>query len=163
MVIDRNNEELRKKLLPAANNQPQITEASHLIIFAAWDNVTEERINEFVQNVSDTRGIPLESMETFKNRMAGLPKRSNEDNFNWAARQTYIALGNGLVAAAMEEVDATPMEGFNAPAFDDILGLKEKGLRSVTILALGYRDEVSDPIVKFKKVRRSAEKLFVYY
>ncbi|MBA2610587.1 MAG: NAD(P)H-dependent oxidoreductase [Bacteroidetes bacterium] len=161
LVIE--NQELRKKLLPAGNNQPQIIEASQLIVFAAWETVTEEKISAYIKDIAEVRGVTIESLEGFKGMMAGLPGRDAEQNFNWAARQTYIALGTGLVAAAIEGVDATPMEGFNAPAFDEILNLKEKGLRSVSIMALGYRDAERDPFAKLKKVRRSKENLFIHF
>ena len=161
LVIE--NEELRKKLLPVANNQPQITEASHLIVFAAWENINEEKVNEYMQDIANTRGISVESLEVFKNRLVSLTARSPEQNFNWAARQTYIALGTGLVAAAFEEVDATPMEGFDNAAFDEILNLNQKGLKSVSIMTLGYRDAENDPLANFKKVRRSSEKLFIHF
>jgi nitroreductase len=82
-------------------------------------------------------------------------------NFQWAARQAYIGLGHALVAAATEHIDATPMEGFNAAALDEILGLKEKGLKSVVIMTLGYRDDEKDPYVKAKKVRRPNEEFFI--
>ena len=88
-------------------------------------------------------------------------KRSGQENFEWAARQAYIALGVGLVAAAINEVDATPMEGFDGPSMDKVLGLKEKGLRSVVLMALGYRDEKNDYLVHAKKVRKPSNVLFV--
>lgn len=161
IVIDSKNEALRKKLSPAANNQPQILQASHLLIFAAWENVTEEKVNDYMANIAATRNIPVEAIEGFKNMIIGFTKRSAEENFSWAARQAYIALGTGLIAAATENVDATPMEGFNPAAVDEVLGLKEKGLKSVLIMPIGYRDEANDPIVKLKKVRRSSEKFFI--
>ena len=161
-IIVVEDAETRKKLLPAAYNQSQITDASHLLIFAAWENVTEERVDGYLKDISDTRGIPVESLTTYKGMMAGLLGRSAEVNMNWAARQAYIALGTGLIAAAAEEVDSTPMEGFTPAAFDEILNLKEKGLKSLAILALGYRDAEHDPIVKLKKVRQSKEKLFIH-
>jgi nitroreductase len=156
------DQETRKKLLPAAYNQSQITDASHLLVFAAWENITEEKLTGYIQNISDIREVSVESLAPFKNYMSSLLTRSPEENMNWAARQAYIALGTGLIAAAFEEVDATPMEGFNPSAFDEILNLKEKGLKSVAILALGYRDAENDPIVKIKKVRQPKEKLFIH-
>ena len=116
-----------------------------------------------MQTIAGTRGMPIESLDVFKNRLIGLTARSTDDNFNWAARQTYIAMGTGLIAAAEEGVDATPMEGFDASGFDEVLKLKEKGLRSVSIMTLGYRDVVNDPTVQFKKVRRSSENLFIHF
>ncbi|MCH5689315.1 nitroreductase family protein [Niabella sp. W65] len=80
-----------------------------------------------------------------------LLSRSDEENFAWAARQAYIALGTGIIAAAELKVDATPMEGFDAARVDELLGLKEKGLKSVVLLSLGYRDEEKDFLVNLKR------------
>ena len=160
-VIVVENQELKEKIKPIAFNQPQITEASHLLIFAAWDHVTEQRFDEFVQEVADQRGVPLESLSAYQNYKQHILSRPDADNHQWAARQAYIAFGTAIAAAAEEKVDATPMEGFNAEALDELLGLKERGLRSYTILTLGYRDEAQDWLVGQKKVRRAKEKLFV--
>lgn len=155
--------ELRKKIQPAAYNQPQIVEASHLLVFTAWANVTVEQVQEFINNIAETRGISVESLKGYQtaveNQISGKPA---EANYNWAARQAYIALGTALVAAAAEEVDATPMEGFNPQAVDEILQLQEKGLRSVVFLALGYREAEKDYLANAKKVRRDKEKLFIH-
>ena len=98
----------------------------------------------------------------FKDNIVNLVNsRPDEINFNWAARQVYIALGSGLLAAAAEKVDATPMEGFNPQDVDAVLGLAEKNLRSVVVMPLGYRDEANDFLAKVKKVRRQKEKLFI--
>jgi len=161
-VIVLEDKELRTKIAPAAYNQPQITEASHLLVFAAWDDITPGKIDEYINDIASTRGISADALNGMKdmliNTVAG---RTKEENFNWSARQSYLALGTGLVAAAVEEVDATPMEGFNPAELDKILGLKEKGLRSVALLALGYRDTEKDPMSAQKKVRRASEKLFI--
>jgi nitroreductase/dihydropteridine reductase len=161
-VIVVENPEIRKKLQAAAYNQPQIVEASHLLVFAAWETITEEKIDGYIRDIAATRGVSPESLKGFKERMAGLMARSQEQNFNWSARQTYIALGTGLAAASMEHVDATPMEGFQPELFDEILGLHARGLKSVTLMALGYRDALQDPTVSFKKVRRSKQELFIH-
>ncbi|WP_044171783.1 NAD(P)H-dependent oxidoreductase [Flectobacillus major] len=153
--------EVRKQIHPVAYNQPQVLESSHLLVFTAWENVTEENVDTYLNQIATERGISIESLAGFKANFGGILSRSAEDNFNWAARQAYIALGTGIAAAAIEKVDASPMEGFNPAAVDEILGLKEKGLRSVALLALGYRDNTNDPLVKAKKIRRSAEQLFV--
>ena len=156
------NEELKKKIQPAAFNQPQITEASHLLIFAAWDNVTEEQVNDYINNIAEVRGVSLESLEGFRKSLLNIVHgRTQQQKYEWSARQAYIAFGTAIAAAAVEEVDATPMEGFNADALDEVLNLKEKGLRSVTILALGYRDAEKDFLATSKKVRRNREKLIV--
>lgn len=154
------NEEVKKKLQPAAYNQPQIVESSHLLIFAAWENVTEAHVDEYLKNIAETRDVTLESLESFKASLMGIVNgRTPEQKYEWAARQAYIAFGTAITAAAIEQVDATPMEGFNPSAVDEILNLKEQGLRSVTILALGYRDAEKDFLAKAKKVRRHREQL----
>jgi nitroreductase / dihydropteridine reductase len=154
------DKELLKKINAEACQQPQITEGSHLIVFAAWKNITQEHIDAYIKNIADTRNISLESLDGFKQNMIGLMSRPQEVNQNWAARQAYIGLGFGLVAAANEAVDATPMEGFNNAAMDKILGLEEKGLASVCLLNLGYRNLENDPLANAQKVRRNAEELF---
>jgi nitroreductase len=161
-VVVVENEELRNKIKPIAMNQPQITEASHLLIFAAWDDITEQQIDEYVRNIVETRGVPAESMADYRNIMVGHTQRmTQEQRYQWAARQAYIAFGTAIAAAASESVDATPMEGFDPAALDELLGLKEKGLRSVTLLPLGYRDEQNDFLFGAKKVRRSKDELIL--
>lgn len=161
-VVVIENEELRKKIQPVAYNQPQIFEASHLLVFAAWTDVTEQQIDAYMANVANERGIAVENLAGFKGSIAGLVERlTPEQRSNWAAKQAYIAFGIGLAAAAELKVDATPMEGFDAVGLDDVLDLKAKGLRSVTIMPLGYRDEANDQLAKAKKVRRAKEQLFL--
>jgi len=154
--------ELREKIKQVANNQPQITESSVLLIFAAWDNVTPAHIEEYINHTAQVRGVSLESLAGFKNALLGMAQKNTpEQNFQWAACQAYIAFGTAIAAAATEKVDATPMEGFNAAALDELLNLKEKGLRSVTLLPLGYRDAANDWLASQKKVRRANDKLFI--
>lgn len=161
-VLVVENEELRKKIQPIAYNQPQIFEASHLLIFAAWDNITEAQITAYIAQIAAERGVAAENLQGFHNSIAGLVERKSlEERFNWSARQAYIAFGMGLAAAAEQKVDATPMEGFDPLGLDVLLNLKEKGLRSVCMMALGYRDEANDQLVNAKKVRRAKEKLFI--
>lgn len=155
-VIVVTNSEVRAKIQAIGWNQAQITEGSHLLVFAAWDNYTPERINTMFDLVNTERGFTSEGWENYRKMLLGLyPKREAQVNFEHAARQAYIGLGVALVAAAEERVDSTPMEGFDSKALDEILGLGERGLRSVAILPLGYRDEANDWLVKLKKVRRS--------
>jgi nitroreductase/dihydropteridine reductase len=156
------DEALKKKIQSVAFNQPQIVESSHLLVFAAWDNVTPKHIEEFIQHTATVRSVPVESMNDFKNTLLNMAQnRSQEENFAWAARQAYIAFGIGLVAAASEKVDATPMEGFNNEALDELLNLGEKGLKSVTLMPLGYRDTENDWLANLPKVRREKDKLFI--
>ena len=156
------NKELLQKINAQACQQPQILEASHVIVLAAWKSITEKSINDYIQNIADTRGTTLESLEGFKNMLLPMSKRTDEVNNNWAARQAYIALGFGLVAAANEGVDATPMEGFNPVALDELLGLKEKNLGSIALMPVGFRNAESDYLVNAKKVRRDKKDLFIF-
>ncbi|MBR7783839.1 NAD(P)H-dependent oxidoreductase [Undibacterium luofuense] len=157
-VLVVTNKELREKIKPVAWNQGQITDGSHLLVFAAWDNYTEERINMMFDLVNDERGFRNEGWENYRNMLLNTyPKRDAETNYQHAARQAYIGLGTALIAAAEEQVDSTPMEGFDPDAVDQILGLREKGLRSVILLPLGYREAENDWLVNLKKVRRSKE------
>ncbi|MCS6906149.1 MAG: NAD(P)H-dependent oxidoreductase [Bacteroidia bacterium] len=158
------NLDLRKKIQPVAWDQPQITSCSHLLVFAAWKEVTEAKISEYISNIARTRNLDIAELQDFKNMMIeSMQKMPKEMHFHWAARQAYIALGTGLIAAASEEVDATPMEGFIPAEVDKLLNLESKGLASVAMLALGYRDEMTDPLAKAAKVRRPKEELFVWY
>jgi len=157
-VIVVTNPELRAQIKAIAWNQAQITDGSHLLVFAAWDHYTPERINAMFDLTNEVRGFKNEGWENYRQMLlANYPKRDAEVNFQHAARQAYIGLGTALVAAAAERVDATPMEGFDPAALDKILGLRERGLRSAVILPLGYRQEEGDWLVKLAKVRRPRE------
>ncbi|MGG7661408.1 NAD(P)H-dependent oxidoreductase [Dyadobacter sp. BHUBP1] len=162
-VIVVEDKALKDKIFSeAAPRQLQIPDASHLLVFAAWERITAEQVDDFIKLIATTRNVSLESLAGYHSSInGGILSRSEEVNFDWAARQAYIALGHGLVAAATEEVDATPMEGFDSAKLDEILGLREKGLSSVVILTLGYRDAEKDPYVNAKKVRRAHEELFI--
>lgn len=152
------NKEIREKIKPVAWNQEQITDCSHLLIFAAWDNYTAERINAMFDLTNDIRGFKMESREVYRQKLlAEYTPRDPELNFTHAAKQAYIGLGTALIAAAEEEVDCTPMEGFDPKAVDEILNLKSKGLRSVLLLPLGYRLADQDWLVNLKKVRRTKD------
>jgi len=154
-VIVVTNKDVLARIQAIAWNQAQITDGSHLLVFAAWDNYTTDRINAAFDLVNDERGIRNEGWENYRKMILGLyPPRDPEVNFEHAARQAYIGFGMSVAAAAFEGVDATPMEGFEADKLDEILGLREKGLRSVTILPLGYRADAGDWLVNLKKVRR---------
>ncbi|XZF14758.1 nitroreductase family protein [Chitinophagaceae bacterium MMS25-I14] len=160
LVIE--NEELRRKIQQVAFNQPQIVEGSHLLIFTAWEKITPGDVDNYINNIAATRGVPAENLNEFRDKiLANTQHKSAEELYQWNARQAYIAFGTAIAAAAAEQVDATPMEGFNAAALDELLGLKEKGLRSVTLLPLGYRDIEKDFLANAAKVRRPHEELFI--
>lgn len=162
-ILSINNDELKEKLKPAAYNQPQITEGSHLIVFTAWDDISELLIDAYLQQIADVRGVSIGSLADFRaSLIKTVENKSPEERYEWAARQVYIVLGTALTAAAVEKVDATPMEGFVPEKVDNILKLREKGLRSVAMMALGYRDEENDFLANVKKVRRDNEQLFIH-
>jgi nitroreductase len=161
-VIVVTNRQLLEQIKPVAFNQGQITDASHLLVFAAWDGLNEERINRVFDYTSAQRGLPANTYDDYKKRIAAMfgPK-TPEEQFQYAARQSYIAFGAAIIAAAEQQVDATPMEGFNPAALDELLGLREKGLRSVSLLPLGYRDAANDWLVNQKKVRKPKEEFVI--
>lgn len=156
------NPEVRSQICKAAGDQTPITDGSHLLVFAAWDNYTDARIDEVAQlNVQARGDLPLIG-QYYGNLKSNYVPRDAEVNYAHAARQAYIALGVGLVAAAEQEVDSTPMEGFDPASVDKILGLKERGLRSVVLLPLGYRDPTGDWLLNMAKVRKSRETLISF-
>lgn len=153
---------VRERIKPVAWNQAQITDGSHLLVFAAWDNYTPERINHMFDLTNRVRGFENEGWENYRKMLLSTyPQRDAETNYQHAARQAYIGVGAALVAAAFEEVDATPMEGFSPDGIDEILGLRARGLRSVVIMPLGYRQEEGDWLVKLQKVRRPREEFVI--
>jgi nitroreductase/dihydropteridine reductase len=151
------NPEVRSKICAAASDQAQINDGSHLLVFAAWDNYTDARIDEVLDLMTQERG-EIDMMNAYyDNLKSAYVPRDAEMNYAHAARQAYIALGIAMVAAAEQEVDSTPMEGFDPEAVDEILGLKARGLRSVVLLPLGYRDPTGDWLLSMKKVRKSQD------
>jgi nitroreductase len=161
-IIVVEDEETRKKLQPHFYNQPQVGESSALVIFATWNSITEKEVAEFMLEIAEERGVPVESLNDFASYINGSIKNLTAEQLQiWAAKQTYIALGFALVAAATEEIDATPMEGFKPDAVDEALGLAALGLHSAVAVTLGYRDVANDYLSGAKKVRRASEKLII--
>ncbi len=150
--------ETKAKIRAHAWDQSQVTDASHLLVFAAWDHYSAERINQMFDLVNEQRGFRNEGWEAYRQKLLSFyPNRTPEENFQHAARQAYIGLGSALIAAAEAGVDSTPMEGFEPEVVDEILNLKALGLRSVLLLPLGYRAAEGDWLVNLQKVRRSTE------
>ena len=160
-VIIIENPELRAKLLPFAWGQTQIVDASHLIVFANQTVVNDSDIDAYIKNVSETRGVPIEALSGFGDYMKGAVNPIPADaKVIWTAKQTYLALGNLLNAAAELKIDVTPMEGFDAKKFNEILGLDALNLNAAVIATVGYRHE-EDATQHNKKVRKSNEDLFL--
>ena len=154
------NQELKETIKPISWNQSVITDCSHLLVFAAWDTYTADRINKQFDLTNTIREFNSEGWENYRQMLLNsYPQKDAEENFNHAAKQAYIAFSQAIVAAAFEEVDSTPIEGFDPTALDKILGLREKGLRSCVMLPLGYRESEKDWLVNLKKVRKSREDL----
>ena len=154
------NQEVKEKIRPVSWNQSVITDCSHLLVFAAWDTYTADRINKMFDLVNEVRGFKNEGWEDYRQMLLNsYPQKDAEENFNHAAKQAYIAFSQSMTAAAFESVDSTPIEGFDPAAVDEILDLRSKGLRSAVMLTLGYRNESEDWLVNLKKVRKSTEEL----
>ncbi|MBB6500247.1 NAD(P)H-dependent oxidoreductase [Pedobacter cryoconitis] len=163
-VIVVTNPELKAKIQAIAFGQQQIVDSSHLLIFAAWENYTEENIRSVFARTNHERGLPDETPSDYEVQLsANYTVRTEEVNFNHAARQAYIGFGMAIAEAALLKVDATPMEGFNPAQLDELLGLKQRGLRSVTLLPLGYRNETEDWLVNLKKVRTPSAEFVIEY
>jgi len=157
-IIEISNAALKAQIQEIAWGQSQIVDSSHLLVFAAFDEYTKERIDApFVQSEIE-RGLPTGTTDAYKDNLwANLSAQTAEQHFDHAARQSYLAFGTAIVAAAELKVDATPMEGFNNAQLDTLLGLDKLGLKSTVILALGYRDTENDWLVNLKKVRTKKE------
>lgn len=154
------NQDIKEKIKPVAWNQSVITDCSHLLVFAAWDTYTEDRINYMFDLTNEIRGVKNEGWENYRQMLLkAYPEKDAEENFNHAAKQAYIAFSQAIIAAAYENVDATPLEGFDPASVDKILGLREKGLRSAVMLPLGYRAEDKDWLASLVKVRKPMEDL----
>ena len=153
------NEELRTKIFENACQQPQIKECSHLLVFAAIKDVNTELVDNYIQKIATTRSMAITDLAGYRAKLDAIVAADWQQNFKWTARQTYIALGVALVAAANLGVDSTPIEGFSDVALDKILGLESQNLSSVSIMTLGYRDEVNDRLASAPKVRKSKAEL----
>lgn len=158
-IIAISNKELREKIQPIAYGQSQIVDGSHILVFASWDKYNDERIDSIFNHMNAERGLPLDATDEYKAGLkAQLFAKSEEEQAAHTGKQSYIAFGTAIAAAAMLQVDATPMEGFVNEQLDELLGLKERGLKSQTILALGYRATEGDWLQGMKKVRQPKEK-----
>ena len=159
-IIIIKNKAIKEAIKPVAWNQSVITDCSHLLVFAAWDTYTEERINKMFDLTNEVRGFKNEGWEAYRQMLLGsYPQKNAEENFNHAAKQAYISFSAAIIAAAYEGVDTTPLEGFDPAEVDKILGLREKGLRSAVMLPIGYKDADKDWLVNLTKVRKSTEDL----
>ncbi len=155
------NLEVRKKLREVGYNQPKITEASHLIVFAVEKNIDEKLVDKFIESISKIRGVNIADLKGYADMIKGsIASRTPEQNVEWATRQVYIALGVLVTSAAVQGIDVGPMEGFDPKKFDEILGLEKMGLESKVIAAVGFRAS-DDPSASYKKVRYSQDEIVI--
>ncbi|MFV0376104.1 MAG: NAD(P)H-dependent oxidoreductase [Mangrovibacterium sp.] len=163
-VIVITDQELKNKIVPIAWDQQIVADCSHLLVFAAWDRYTEERIDKIYDYTTDERGLPRGRFGSYTDKLKSVYLHQTvEENFIHTARQAYIGFGLAIAMAAELKIDATPMEGFTTSELDMLLGLNEKGLKSVTMLPIGYRDSEGDWLAPMKKVRNPKEEFVLNY
>ncbi len=161
-IVVVSNPEIKAQLLPAAYGQLQVVDSSQLLVFSIWKNIGQEEVTRYINDIATTRGIAPETLQGFADTILGTVKSLSEEQQQvWASKQAYIALGTALLAAADQKVDATPMEGFIPAEVDRILGLEEKGLKSVVMLAIGKRSE-KDALASATKVRRDKDLFYSF-
>ena len=157
------NQELKEKMVAGALNPDCMRECSHVIVFAAWDEYTPERIDAIYDKTTDERGLVRGRFKRYTDMLKeNFGKMSKEEQFQHAANQSFISLGLALAQAAELKVDSTPIGGFDPKLVDELLGLPAKGLRSVSLLYLGYADDERDWLGKMKKVRNSMEEFATF-
>ena len=156
------DQEVKEKLKPASWGQSQITDASHIIVFANSTDFDEHLVDDYLDNVSKTRNIPQEGLKGYgdfmKSKLLDLP---SETKGHWTTNQVYLAFGNAMQAAAELKIDTCPMEGFEPEVYNEVLGLNGKNQNAAVVLAIGYRSE-EDDTQHYAKVRKSTEELFTH-
>ncbi|WP_319480218.1 NAD(P)H-dependent oxidoreductase [uncultured Draconibacterium sp.] len=152
--------EIRKQLKPVSWDQNQITDASHLFVFCNYNKVKKEDIDAFIRLTANTRNIDYNDLRGYGDFIeTKLNEKTKAQLTNWLERQPYLALSTLLMACAELGIDACPMEGFEPEKYNEILGLKEKGLNACVIASVGYRHE-SDRSQHLSKVRKPMNLLF---
>lgn len=155
------NQALKEKLMTLTYNQPQIRDASHVLILCVETQIDAGFIVDHFKRVEGTRKTPREILEPFeKNLMRTFSEKESDEIREWMVNQLYLTLGALLTVCAVEKIDSCPMEGFEPEKYDELLGLDKKGLESVIVLPVGYRDE-SDFFIDLKKVRRGVAELII--
>lgn len=161
-IIVVENQELKEKMVQGALNPEVMRDSSHVLVFAAWDSYSNEKIDKVYDHHTDVRELPKGRFGSYTDMIKEMYNaQTPEEHFAHTARQTYISLGFALAQAAELKIDSTPAEGFNNKVVDEILGLKELGLKSVSLLYLGYRDEEKDWLSSMKKVRVPMEEFII--
>ena len=158
------DQETKNRLAEGAFNPECMRECSHVLVFAAWDAYTDERIDTIYNKTTDERDMPRGRSDRYTDMIKQMyAAQSSEQHFVHASKQAYIAFGLALAQAAELQIDSTPAEGFDNEVVDNVLNLKEKGLRSVLVLYVGYRDEERDWLAPMKKVRNTVADFVLTY
>ncbi|MBW3521991.1 NAD(P)H-dependent oxidoreductase [Chryseobacterium sp. NKUCC03_KSP] len=161
-VIVVEDQDLKNKMVEGALNPEVMRDSSHVLVFAAWDSYSNEKIDKVYDYTTDERDLPRGRFGSYTDKIKDMYNaQTPEQHFAHTARQTYIALGLAMAQAAELKIDSTPAEGFSNEVVDEILGLKELGLKSVSLLYLGYRDQDNDWMASMKKVRIPMEEFII--
>lgn len=156
------SDEMKNKLIPAFFNPSQISTCSHLVVIVSKKNIEEHYLNGYFKHISDVRDVQPEVLKPFRDNIdIFVDNLSAQDSLQWAEKQAYIVLGNLMFAAALEEIDTCPMEGFRQTLIDELLNLDPETEKVSVTLALGYRAE-DDVFQTMKKVRKPDDKLFKF-
>jgi nitroreductase/dihydropteridine reductase len=161
-VVVVENQELKEKMVKGALNPEVMRDCSHVLVFAAWDSYSDEKIDKVYDYHTDVRDLPRGRFGSYTDKIKEIyGAQTPEEHFAHTARQTYIALGLAMAQEAELKVDTTPAEGFSNEIVDEILNLKEFGLKSVSLLYIGYRDAENDWLSNMKKVRIPMEEFII--
>lgn len=161
-VIVVENQDLKQQMVAGALNPEVMRDCSHVLVFAAWDQYSAEKIDVVYDHHTTVRDLPQGRFSSYTDQLKDIyGAQTPDEHFAHTARQTYIALGLAMAQAAELKIDSTPAEGFSNEVVDEILGLQELGLKSVTLLYLGYRDEKTDWLAAMKKVRIPMEEFII--
>lgn len=161
-VVVVENQDLKNKMVEGALNPDVMRDCSHVLVFAAWDQYSDAKIDKVYDHHTDVRDLPQGRFNSYTDKIKELyGSQTPEEHFAHTARQTYIALALAMAQAAELKVDCTPAEGFSNAKVDEILELGELGLKSVSLLYLGYRNPEKDYLAKMKKVRIPREEFII--
>ncbi len=161
MMVAVKNQELKQKLVKSSYGQTNIADSSHLIVFAARTDIDENYINNFVKLTEEIRNLPEGKLSSLKNMLVkSFSEKKDDEIYDWASKQAYIALGTFLIACADEGIDSCPIGGFIPEEYDKILNLSEYNLRSVVVAAIGY-GHPDDKYRKSAKVRKPLNEMVI--
>jgi nitroreductase / dihydropteridine reductase len=148
------NPELKEKLVPASFGQQQISQSAAILVFAVRTDFGMDYIDQFFKDMSTKRQIPLENLEGYKNFMKGSFANKSEDEISsWATKQVYLTMGHMLASLAALQIDTCPIEGLDPQAYDKILDLEAKQLKTIVAMPIGVRapDDASATALKVRK------------